>query len=296
MLYIDAIYIVFACAVDSWYSPVRSAVYLLGHNVNVQISTRHHYPGVKLFINSCYVATVNTLSQATKYSIIDNYGSLFGVLVLCPVFARVTCSLDWISRRCFLLPVSSLDRSLVFTHGLHGTASRTHFTSHDSSDLSSPIEVPASPLSCCVCCVVPVTDRQCVKLSIKRLTCNCIHHYLRDSFLTHTSMCLQQWLSGLSAKRPTGLSAKRPAEALECQQLVLKSTVDLPHWTATLSDLGQVQKRDVTLEDQWRRGVGLEDKRRRNVALEDQRRRDVTLGDQRRSDVTLGDQRRRDVT
>ncbi|ROL45719.1 hypothetical protein DPX16_17835 [Anabarilius grahami] len=85
--------------------------------------------------------------------------SLFGVLVLCPVFARVTCSLDWISRRCFLLPVSSLDRSLVFTHGLHGTASRTHFTSHDSSDLSSPIEVPASPLSCGVCCVIPVTDR-----------------------------------------------------------------------------------------------------------------------------------------
>lgn len=74
MLYIDAIYIVFACAVDSWSSPVRSAVYLLGQNVNVQISTRHHYPGVKLFINSCYVATVNTLSQATKYSIIDNYG------------------------------------------------------------------------------------------------------------------------------------------------------------------------------------------------------------------------------
>ncbi|ROL48900.1 SLAM family member 5 [Anabarilius grahami] len=53
-----------------------------------------------------------------------------------------------------LFPVScsSLDRSLVFTHGLHGTASRTHFTSHDSSDLSSPIEVPASPLSCCSYC------------------------------------------------------------------------------------------------------------------------------------------------
>ncbi|XP_051772239.1 zona pellucida sperm-binding protein 3 isoform X2 [Ctenopharyngodon idella] len=61
---------------DSWSSPVRSAVYLLGQNVNVQISTRHHYPGVKLFINSCYVATVNTLSPATKYSIIDNYGCL----------------------------------------------------------------------------------------------------------------------------------------------------------------------------------------------------------------------------
>ncbi|XP_056110859.1 uncharacterized protein si:ch211-67f13.7 [Rhinichthys klamathensis goyatoka] len=61
---------------DSWSSPVRSAVYLLGQNVNVQISTRHHYSGVKLFINSCYVATVNTLSQDTKYSIIDNYGCL----------------------------------------------------------------------------------------------------------------------------------------------------------------------------------------------------------------------------
>lgn len=74
LLYIDALYIILACAVDSWSSPVRSAVYLLGQNVNVQISTRHHYPGVKLFINSCYVATVNSLSQATKYSIIDNYG------------------------------------------------------------------------------------------------------------------------------------------------------------------------------------------------------------------------------
>lgn len=59
---------------DSWSSPVRSAVYLLGQNVNVQISTRHHYPGLKLFINRCYVA--NTLSQATNYSIIDNYGCL----------------------------------------------------------------------------------------------------------------------------------------------------------------------------------------------------------------------------
>lgn len=61
-------------SVDSWSSPVRPAVYLLGQNVNVQISTQHHYPGVKLFINSCYVATVNTLSQDTKYSIMDNYG------------------------------------------------------------------------------------------------------------------------------------------------------------------------------------------------------------------------------
>ncbi|XP_050981503.1 uncharacterized protein si:ch211-67f13.7 isoform X2 [Labeo rohita] len=61
---------------DSWSSPVRSAVYLLGQQVNVQVSTRHHYHGVKLFINSCYAATVNTLSQATKHSIIDNYGCL----------------------------------------------------------------------------------------------------------------------------------------------------------------------------------------------------------------------------
>lgn len=60
--------------VGSWSSPVRSAVYLLGQQVNVQVSTRHHYQGVKLFINSCYAATVNTLSQATKHSIIDNYG------------------------------------------------------------------------------------------------------------------------------------------------------------------------------------------------------------------------------
>ncbi|XP_016297802.1 uncharacterized protein LOC107654965 [Sinocyclocheilus anshuiensis] len=61
---------------DSWSSPVRSAVYLLGQQVNVQVSTRHHYQGVKLFINSCYAATVNTLSQASKHSIIDNYGCL----------------------------------------------------------------------------------------------------------------------------------------------------------------------------------------------------------------------------
>lgn len=72
-LYWCYLYCVCLC-LDSWSSPVRSAVYLLGQNVNVQISTRHHYPGVKLFINSCYVATVNTLSPATKYSIIDNYG------------------------------------------------------------------------------------------------------------------------------------------------------------------------------------------------------------------------------
>ncbi|KAK2896934.1 hypothetical protein QQF64_005454 [Cirrhinus molitorella] len=61
---------------DSWSSPVRSAVYLLGQQVNVQVSTRHHYRGVKLFINGCYAATVNPLSQATKHSIIDNYGCL----------------------------------------------------------------------------------------------------------------------------------------------------------------------------------------------------------------------------
>ncbi|XP_016151026.1 zona pellucida sperm-binding protein 3 [Sinocyclocheilus grahami] len=61
---------------DSWSSPVRSAVYLLGQQVNVQVSMRHNYQGVKLFINSCYAATVNTLSQASKHSIIDNYGCL----------------------------------------------------------------------------------------------------------------------------------------------------------------------------------------------------------------------------
>ncbi|XP_051945433.1 uncharacterized protein LOC127617498 [Xyrauchen texanus] len=60
---------------DSWSSPVRSAVYLLGQKVNVQISSGHHYLGVKLFINHCYVTTINTLSK-TKYSIIDNYGCL----------------------------------------------------------------------------------------------------------------------------------------------------------------------------------------------------------------------------
>ncbi|XP_067277209.1 uncharacterized protein si:ch211-67f13.7 [Pseudorasbora parva] len=56
---------------DSWSSPVTSAVFLPGQNVNVQISTRHHYTGVKLIINSCYVA-----SQATNYSIIENFGCL----------------------------------------------------------------------------------------------------------------------------------------------------------------------------------------------------------------------------
>ncbi|XP_051507414.1 uncharacterized protein si:ch211-67f13.7 [Myxocyprinus asiaticus] len=60
---------------DSWSSPVRSAVYLLGQKVNVQVSSRHHYLGVRLFINRCYVTTINTLSK-TKYSIIDNYGCL----------------------------------------------------------------------------------------------------------------------------------------------------------------------------------------------------------------------------
>lgn len=49
-------------------------MYLLGQQVNVQVYTRHHYQGVKLFINSCYAATANTLSQASKHSIIDNYG------------------------------------------------------------------------------------------------------------------------------------------------------------------------------------------------------------------------------
>ncbi|XP_043111453.1 uncharacterized protein si:ch211-67f13.7 isoform X2 [Puntigrus tetrazona] len=68
-----------ACAQsgESWSSPVRSAVYLLGQQVNVQVSTRHHNRGVQLFINSCYAAaTVNTLSQASKHGIIDNYGCL----------------------------------------------------------------------------------------------------------------------------------------------------------------------------------------------------------------------------
>lgn len=61
---------------DSWSSPVRSAVFMLGQKVNVQLSTRHHYTGVKLFINNCYAATVNTMSQTNKYNIIDNYGCL----------------------------------------------------------------------------------------------------------------------------------------------------------------------------------------------------------------------------
>ncbi|KAK2896936.1 hypothetical protein Q8A67_011424 [Cirrhinus molitorella] len=56
------------------WEPFRSAVYLLGQQVNVQVSTRHHYRGVKLFINGCYAATVSPFSQVTKHSIIDNYG------------------------------------------------------------------------------------------------------------------------------------------------------------------------------------------------------------------------------
>ncbi|XP_056327075.1 uncharacterized protein si:ch211-67f13.7 [Danio aesculapii] len=61
---------------DTWSSPVRSAVFVLGQKVNVQLSTRHHYTGVKLFVNSCYATTVNTMSQTNKYNIIDNYGCL----------------------------------------------------------------------------------------------------------------------------------------------------------------------------------------------------------------------------
>ncbi|ROL51335.1 hypothetical protein DPX16_22431 [Anabarilius grahami] len=65
--------------------------------------------------------------------------SLFGVLVLCPVFARVSCSLDWISRRCFLFPVH---RWIVlwfsptdYTAPLHGHTSpvTTHRISHRPS-------------------------------------------------------------------------------------------------------------------------------------------------------------------
>ncbi|XP_055025394.2 uncharacterized protein [Misgurnus anguillicaudatus] len=59
---------------DSWSSPVRSAVYLLGQRVNVQVSTRHQYPDVKLYINSCYVTTTKNLPRATKHTIIDNFG------------------------------------------------------------------------------------------------------------------------------------------------------------------------------------------------------------------------------
>ncbi|XP_067239866.1 trace amine-associated receptor 1-like [Chanodichthys erythropterus] len=44
---------------------------------------------------------------------------------------------------------------------------------------------------------------------------------------------------------------------------------DPPHWTATLSALGQLQRRDVTLEDQQRRDVVLEDQWRSDAALED---------------------------
>ncbi|XP_057197455.1 uncharacterized protein si:ch211-67f13.7 isoform X2 [Triplophysa rosa] len=61
---------------DSWSSPVRSAVHMLGQRVNVQISTQHQNAGVKLFISSCYVTTTQNVHQATNYSIIDNFGCL----------------------------------------------------------------------------------------------------------------------------------------------------------------------------------------------------------------------------
>ncbi|XP_056617089.1 uncharacterized protein si:ch211-67f13.7 isoform X2 [Triplophysa dalaica] len=61
---------------DSWSSPVRSAVHMLGQRVNVQISTRLQNAGVKLFINSCYVTGTQNVHQATKHSIIDNFGCL----------------------------------------------------------------------------------------------------------------------------------------------------------------------------------------------------------------------------
>ncbi|TRY93372.1 hypothetical protein DNTS_032865, partial [Danionella cerebrum] len=61
---------------DSWSDPIRSPVFTLGQKVNVQVSTYHLYPGVKLFIHSCDAVTHSGSNQTNKYSIIDNYGCL----------------------------------------------------------------------------------------------------------------------------------------------------------------------------------------------------------------------------
>ncbi|KAM4723587.1 uncharacterized protein FYW61_014325 [Anableps anableps] len=61
---------------DSWRTPAKSHVYLLGQTVNIQVSAPHLPPGLKLYINSCYAAPSSGNKSSLKYTFIDNFGCM----------------------------------------------------------------------------------------------------------------------------------------------------------------------------------------------------------------------------
>ncbi|XP_043999520.1 zona pellucida sperm-binding protein 3 isoform X1 [Gambusia affinis] len=61
---------------DSWRTPAKSQVYLLGQTVNIQVSAPHLPPGLKLYTNSCYAAPSTGSRSSLKYTLIDNFGCL----------------------------------------------------------------------------------------------------------------------------------------------------------------------------------------------------------------------------
>ncbi|XP_027857267.1 zona pellucida sperm-binding protein 3 [Xiphophorus couchianus] len=61
---------------DSWRTPAKSQVYLLGQTVNIQVSAPHLPPGLKLYTNSCYAAPSTGSKSSLKYTLIDNFGCM----------------------------------------------------------------------------------------------------------------------------------------------------------------------------------------------------------------------------
>ncbi|XP_047201690.1 uncharacterized protein si:ch211-67f13.7 [Girardinichthys multiradiatus] len=61
---------------DSWRTPTKSQVYLLGQTVNIQVSAPHLPPGLKLYINSCYAAPSSGSKSSLKYTLVDNLGCM----------------------------------------------------------------------------------------------------------------------------------------------------------------------------------------------------------------------------
>ncbi|XP_054894376.1 zona pellucida sperm-binding protein 3-like [Poeciliopsis prolifica] len=61
---------------DSWRTPAKSQVYLLGQTVNIQVSAPHLPPGLKLYTNSCYATPSSGSKSSLKYTLIDNFGCM----------------------------------------------------------------------------------------------------------------------------------------------------------------------------------------------------------------------------
>jgi len=63
---------------DTWTMPAKSQVYDLGQTVNVQVSASHLPPGGQVYTRSCFATPYNGSKPPLQYTLIDNFGYVWG--------------------------------------------------------------------------------------------------------------------------------------------------------------------------------------------------------------------------